>query len=304
MGVNVFPPRTLSSRLIEEFDKPLLRETLFNEDGFYRLISNGVTIVAPDAPVGSTGIVDGVTYTKVDSDPGDSAAPTSVTTGVTNMSEWFFFSNTFNGDISHWDTSSVTEMTDMFGIAEAFNQDIGSWDTSSVTNMSFMFGTTGAFNQDIGGWDTSNVTDMSSMFRSAGAFNQDIGEWDTSSVTNMSRMFRGAGTFNQDIGSWDTSGVTDMSDMFEFTAAFNQDISSWDYSNVTNLSGFLGNADSFSQANYDALLIRWADQVENDGMSTSITTTVNANYTLGGQAEAARTYLINQGWSITDNGGV
>ena len=159
MGVNVFPPRTFSSRLIEEFDKPLLRELLFNEDGFYLSISNGVTIVAPDAAVGDTGIVDGVTYTKVDSDPGGSAAPTSVTTGVTDMSSWFQFSS-FNGDISHWDTSSVMDMSSMLQNVTNFNQDIGGWDTSSVTDMSYMLQYAGAFNQDISSWDFSNVTNL------------------------------------------------------------------------------------------------------------------------------------------------
>ena len=327
--------------------------------GFFRSV-NGVTIRAPFAAVNDTGVIDGVTYTKVGSDPGDAAAPTSVTTGVTDMSAWFANSG-FNGDISHWDTSSVTTMRDMFDQAYSFNQDIGSWDTSSVTDMGDMFRAANSFNQDIGGWDTSSVTDMSEMFVSAESFNQDIGSWDTSNVTTMSSMFSNANSFNQNIGSWDTSNVTDMSAMFFDTNSFNQDIgpwdtssvtdmsamffdtnsfnqdigpwdtssvtdmsymfygassfnqgiSNWDFSNVTNLTGFMdstnlqGPSGEYSTEYYDNLLIRWLDQVENDGMATSLTTTVNAKYTSGGPADAARSALTGTyGWTINDNGGV
>ena len=86
---------------------------------------------------------------------------------------------------------------------------------------------------------------------------------------------------------------------------FNQDISGWDFSSVTDLSNFLTNTPSFSQANYDALLIRWAEQADvAGGILQNITTTVAANYTLGGAAEAARTALVNtHGWTISDSGG-
>ena len=300
MPVNFFPPRKNAKNIDSSINTEgkILRVSesgevsfvslpfaLFEErilsrasatNGFYRSV-NGVTIRAPSPSVGSTGVIDGVTYTKVDNDPGDAAAPTSVTTGVTEMINWFFRSS-FNGDISHWDTSSVTSMSAMFILS--------------------------TFNQDISDWDTSNVISMDGVFESS-QFNQDISGWDTNSVTNMRGMFRDS-PFNQNIGEWDTSNVTDMRSMFQDASSFNQDISLWDYSNVTNLTEFLDNATSFSQANYDKLLIRWADQVANDGMSTSITTTVSSNYTLGGAAESARNYLTTapNSWSITDLGGI
>ena len=90
----------------------------------------------------------------------------------------------FDGDISHWDTSSVTSMAQMFFYNASFNQDISHWDTSNVTNMAQMFqfdspGDEGlpAFNQDISGWDTSNVENMTAMFRNHGSFNQDLSGW-------------------------------------------------------------------------------------------------------------------------------
>ena len=39
----------------------------------------------------------------------------------------------FNGDISHWDTSDVTDMSNMFNGATAFNQDLRNWCVSSIT---------------------------------------------------------------------------------------------------------------------------------------------------------------------------
>jgi len=165
---------------------------------------------------------------------------------VTNMQFMFRDADSFNQDISGWNTSSVTNMFGMFLGASSFNQDIGDWDTSSVIHMSWMFATR-SFNQDIGGWDTSSVTSMYCMFSGAGSFNQDIGDWDTSSVTSMTDMFRHAGSFNQDIGDWDTSSVTSMYSMFYKANSFNQDISGWDTSSVIFMTDMFRYARSFDQ---------------------------------------------------------
>ena len=249
-----------------------------NYIAFY-LHTNGVTILCPNANNAGTGMVNSTVYTKRSKDQitVDNAA-TSCTSGISDMSNLFRVgtgygdTNTFNADISHWDTSSVINMNSMFLGASSFNQDIGSWDTSSVINMGGMFsnasdlnqnagakyiisasdtttvlGGASAFNQDISNWDTSNVTDMSSMFNSATAFNQNIGNWDTSSVTDMSSMFNSATTFNQDIGNWDTSSVTDMSSMFNSATTFNQDIGNWSTSSVVNIIGIFDGTASFNQ---------------------------------------------------------
>ena len=70
----------------------------------------------------------------------------------------------FNDDISRWDTSSVTTMHYMFFGAHAFNGDLSRWDTSSVTTMYCMFIQAYAFNGDLSRWVTSNVTDMYCIF--------------------------------------------------------------------------------------------------------------------------------------------
>ena len=213
------------------------------------------TCQCPNATVGDTDSINGVTYTAVNNSTISSAIYTNMiftgtanlcTTLVTNMFELLRF-DSFNSDVSFWDTSNVTTMKNIFFGNTAFNQDIGSWDTSNVTDMHGMFSNATAFNKDISNWDTSNVTSMGSMFKIATAFNQDIGNWNTSSVTDMGEMFREASAFNQDIGSWDTSLVTNMYGIFEEASSFNQDIGSWDTSSVTEMRRMFHKAYSFNQ---------------------------------------------------------
>ena len=140
-------------------------------------------IVCDDADVDDAQIVGDVTYTKRERAQitPDNAA-TTCTSGITDMNRLFNASDvtgadTFNGDISHWDTSDVTDMNRMFRNAGAFNQDIGAWDTSQVANMTAMFQSASAFNQNIGSWNTGNVMMMNSMFQRATLFNQDLTGW-------------------------------------------------------------------------------------------------------------------------------
>ena len=214
----------------------------------FRLAVNGVTVICPEAAVGATGVVKGVTYTKrTRAEITFLNASSSCTSGITDMSRMFDSASTFNQKISAWDTSNVTDMSYMFSGASAFNQNIGFWDTSNVTNMGHMFHEARAFNQNIGFWDTSNVTDMSYMFFWASAFNKNIGAWDTSNVTDMLAMFLEARAFNQNIGFWDTSNVTDMALMFTSASTFNQNIGAWDTSRVTNMVMMFQEASVFNQ---------------------------------------------------------
>jgi surface protein len=103
------------------------------------------------------------------------------------------------GHINYWDTSSVNTMGYLFNTPatntegrDTFNENISSWNTFNVTNMNNMFKNSAAFNQDIGAWNTSKVTDMNNMFYGANAFNQEIRGWEVSAVTNMNSMFEGA----------------------------------------------------------------------------------------------------------------
>jgi surface protein len=238
--------------------------TLTISPTFY-LASNGVTIKCSGCSAGDTGMVSGTTYTAHDNTSLANKSRTDtdwdrvVTTLVTDMSGLFdglvSQNQTFNQNLSSWDTSNVTDMSGMFKAANSLssaNQNFNSWDTSKVTDMSYMFESTDYMNPQIDSWDVSSVTNMESMFQDCRLIgynnsNQAIGSWDVSSVTSMRVMFNRTDYFNIDIGSWDTSSVTDMTSMFYNALVFNQNIGGWDTSNVTDTQAMFNGARQFNQ---------------------------------------------------------
>jgi len=118
----------------------------------------------------------------------------------------------------------------MFARAESFNQDLSNWDTRNVEIMSSMFVGAENFNHKIF-QNVENVIFMNSMFYNASSFNQDLNKWDTSKVETMYVMFRGAKSFDQNIDSWNVNKVKSMAYMFS-GSAFNQNVSSWNVTNV------------------------------------------------------------------------
>ena len=80
--------------------------------------------------------------------------------------------NHLHGPIGEWDVSQVIDVTQMFYYKESFNSDISKWDVSSVTNMQNMFSGATSFNIDISRWDVSSVTTTDSMFKGATSFAQ------------------------------------------------------------------------------------------------------------------------------------
>jgi surface protein len=156
-------------------EAPVIKE---GEFGLIYLDENGVTIKAYDiALVGDTDILDGITYTVIDSamlysmvDSVDDYSSV-VTTLVRNMAH-------LNDRITDFD----------------FNQDISKWDVGKVASMGWMFCGTNSFNQDISNWDVSNVTNMYAMFRLS-LFNQDLSIWDVRNVEHCSE-------FSDEATSW------------------------------------------------------------------------------------------------------
>ena len=101
--------------------------------GTFYLAANGITIMCPTAAAGERGIVNGVEYTKrARGDITTANAPTTCTSGISDMSYLFANAATFDGNISHWDTGDVTNMSAMFFGASAFNQPIAAWNTALV----------------------------------------------------------------------------------------------------------------------------------------------------------------------------
>ncbi|MCU0426220.1 MAG: BspA family leucine-rich repeat surface protein, partial [Candidatus Kapabacteria bacterium] len=162
----------------------------------------------------------------------------------------------FNDDISLWNTSSATNMPYMFYAAHSFQHNLSMWDVSSVLDMLYMFYDAIVFNNDISTWDVSSVTNMDSMFSNAIQFNIDLSQWKVSSVTDMSNMFNAAVKFNSNLSLWDVSSVIEMDSMFRHTDQLNQDISLWDISSVTNMNNMFYMSSKFNQN-----LCPWIDHI-------------------------------------------
>ena len=195
-----------------------------------QLIVDDATLAAAGSTVaggdGSYDIdADGTTYTFAN------GANTIYTGQVTNLDDMFAGTGgspaTYNGDISHWDTSAVTSMSGTFANNTAFNQDLSGWDVSSVQTMDRLFFNATAFDQDLSGWTTSSVTTMEAMFGNADAFTGSIVAWDTALVQTFDRMFQSNDGFNQNISGWETGSATSMTEMFNDATSFNQDLSGW-----------------------------------------------------------------------------
>ena len=116
---------------------------------------------------------------------------------------------TYGWPMNSWCVGNVTDMSYLFSYMssdmsysplskemDTFNEDISGWDTSSVIDMSGIFRGSASFNGDLSLWKTSNVDNMGSMFNGATSFNGNISSWDTSNVIYISGMFNGATSFN------------------------------------------------------------------------------------------------------------
>jgi hypothetical protein len=89
-----------------------------------------------------------------------------------------------------WNTANVTNFSEMFSGANTFNGDLSSFDTSSGEDFSQMFKNATIYNQDITGWDVSSSQDMSEMFSGASALRQNIRLWTPEPTTSFTNMFQ------------------------------------------------------------------------------------------------------------------
>ncbi len=221
---------------------------------------------------------------------------------LTSISSAFYYCTKFNTYINDWDVSNVTSFQSCFNNCTNFNQSLSNWDVSNGNNFSYMFLSAQNFNSDVTTWQfrTDGSITFLYMFGTARSFNQDVSNWNTERVTNMQQMFYQAYPFNQNLNSWNMSNVTTVYRMLRELDWYDQPMDNWDVSNITIFKEFMTNADALSTSNYDALLISWGSQDVSLNEQISFG---SSQYTAGGAAEAARTFLItNKGWTITDGG--
>lgn len=159
-------------------------------------------------------------------------------------------------------------------------------------------------NCDLTGFNTDNLISTSGMFRDC----QTLTTVDITSITpsagnvTTSAMFRNCYLLTEATGAdlLDTTDVTNMTYMF-YNTGLDVDVSSYNISSLTNAAGMMQNS-SFSNANYDLMLVGWAGQDPNilDDVSFHAGT---AKYT----KTAERGILTDpptagHNWTITDGG--
>jgi surface protein len=125
-----------------------------------------------------------------------------------------------------------------------------------------------------------------------------IKNWDTSQFDGMNRLFFGMAKLNEPgLAYLDTSKIIKMNSTFENCTNLDVNLGSWDVSSLTSASNMLRGT-TLSTANYDALLIGWAAQNVQTGVTFN-----GGNATYSSAAVTARNQLVNTySWTITDGG--
>jgi len=253
----------------------------------------------------------------------DGANPLTFTTtsALTDTSNMFSLCIAFNQTLVLSDVTGVVSTNSMFSNNLDFNNGSTTNDgahpmtwttTSALIDVRNMFRRCFAFNQTLVLSDASGVNRTSSMFLLCAVFNNGSTVNDgahaftwttTNALINVNSMFSGCSVFNQPLVLSNMSGVTIAVTMLNDCPLFKQNLSSWTISAVTNFTGFY-NADMNSpdsatnQANYDALLLSWAAQVGNSGITFDMGTTKYSAAAVAARATLTGTY----GWTVNDGG--
>jgi hypothetical protein len=186
--------------------------------------------------------------------------------------------------------------------------DISNFGNLTITTNQAFYGCTNLF---VSATDSPSITTTSvyRMFMLAINANPLLTGIDFSSVTNFQDYAWGASPYvtgrsqfdNVGVSSYDMSSATKIRNMFRW-GTLDQDLSGWDISNVTDAINFMEGSSGLSTANYDALLIGWAAQSVQTGVTIHFG---GSQFTSGGAAEAAKTTLqTTYSWIITDGGSV
>ena len=252
---------------------------------------------------------------------GGASALTLHTASATTVSNLFYGCSAFNQHIVfNGGTALVTTWSSMFQFCTIFNHgdvtNVGAaalvLDTSAANTFDFMLNVCVAFNQELVFSDTSRVQNVFGMLAGCALFNNGDPAnssaaplvFNTSSLSFASNMFTRCAVLNQALVFSDMSHVTNMGNMMHRCARLKQDLSSWVVTACTNFFSFfnedLNSPDSAtSQANYDALLIAWAAQPLQSGLTLDMGPTMKYS----AAAVAARATLTGTfGWTVNDGG--
>lgn len=276
---------------------------------YYDLSSSGLTgfvFIVDTAEAGGSSSTqfelplsgNGTTNISVDWGDGntDTITSTSASEKLHTYSSGGVYTITITGTL---ETFVVNNYADKAKIKEVKNWGNGNGLTLAINNTSFFYG---ASNLTASATDqpTITATNFQQIFRSASRIISGVGNFDVSSVTSLLFAFYSATNFNEDLSSWDVSNVTNFNYCFERTS-IDQNFAAWDMTSATSVRRMFRTT-TLSTANYDATLIGWAAQNVNTGLDMDFG---NAQYTGGGAAADARTYLIEEkSWTITDGGAV
>jgi len=159
----------------------------------------------------------------------------------------------FDGDLSSWDTSRGESFHRTFAQSSSLNplkftgESISGWNMSAAEDLSFMFYSCESLTADLSNWTVSKVKSMSSAFFRCKSFNSELSDWDVSSVEDMRSAFAECENFDSNIANWDTSNVKSFEFMFYRAKIFNQDLSSWNMSSATVIRNMFAECDRFNQ---------------------------------------------------------
>lgn len=157
-----------------------------------------------------------------------------------------------------------------------------------------------------GGYTIPAVSYVNNMLRACAALNYvNMDGFVLANIANMSLMMPGLVSLSQNpyVGELPGSAFQYCNNAFrDWPVQIDESVGfhEWDYSSAIQMAGMFGNS-SIATSAYDLILIQIADNPHQSNVQFDAG---NSRYTLGGPAEAARSALIADGWTITDLGGV
>lgn len=266
-----------------------LTNSYSQENSNFYLASNGETCMCPNAEYGDSGsvIINGVekVFTKrtrqelgaiIFNNENDPQISLTCTSGMTDMSELFFYSIFFNQNLNYWDVSQVTDMNQMFLAAISFNQPLNNWDVSNVTNISGMFYEATSFNQDLSDWSFNASISLNDFISNTALSNQNydflLQSFDNQNITDLRLISYGIGYCDIQTRSnlIDNKGWTIVGDLIgqcgeNFSPSSSPFVTTWTVQEDLSVDIYTVNAYDYN------FTIDWGDGQINQNVTSDIT---------------------------------